>query len=356
MSAYLPVVRSASLNGYVDLAQAAGLDAHAMLRRAGLNMRSLADPETPVSTQGVRQLLQASAEASGWEDFGLQLAARRSFSNLGPISLVLKAEPSARAALDTLCRYLRLLNASLLTRLDEHDGLLQISEDILSEPGARLEQSMQLAVGVMHRILRELLGPTWQPLWVSFKQARPLKPERFERFFDTRVDFDAGFNGIVCRAADLARQLPSSQPELVAFARHQLDQALAQEQLGTLSTARQLIMALLPGGRCTAQQVAAHLGVDRRTLHRHLQRENSDFSQLLQAVRVEMARHQVGQSQRPLAEVAALLGFASASAFAYWFRQSFRCSARQWRQAGAVDPSFLSGSGATAVAPDRTAR
>lgn len=336
MSAYLPVVRSASLNGYVELAQSLGLDAHAMLRRAGLNVRLLADPETPVSTQGVRQLLQASAEASGQEDFGLQLAARRSFSNLGPISLVLKAEPSARAALNTLCRYLRLLNASLLTRLEERDDLLLISEDILSEPGARLEQSMQLAVGVMHRILRELLGPSWQPLSVGFKQARPCRPERFERFFGTQVAFEAGHNGIVCRAADLARSLPGSQPELVAFARHQLDDALAQGPLGPHTTVRQLIMALLPGGRCTAQQVAAHLGVDRRTLHRHLQRDGSDFSQLLQSVRVEMARHQVGQSQRPLAEVAALLGFASASAFAYWFRQSFDASARQWRQRGAA--------------------
>ena len=336
MPAHLPVVRSASLNGYLELAQAHGLDAAAMLRRAGLHVRLLSDPETPISTQAVRQLLQDSAQASGQEDFGLQMAARRSLSNLGPISLVLKAEPSPRAALDTLCRYLRLLNASLLTHLQERDGLLLISEDMLSEPGASLEQSMQLAVGVMYRILGELLGPGWQPLWVAFRQERPHKPERFDRFFGTRVDFAAGYNGIVCRAQDLAAELPDRQPELVAFARHQLDDALARGGPGTQATVRQLILALMPGGRCTAQQVAAHLGVDRRTLHRHLQREGSDFSQLLQAVRVETVRHQLAQSRRPLTEVATLLGFASPSAFAYWFQQSFGCSASRWRKTVAV--------------------
>jgi AraC-like DNA-binding protein len=333
VSAYLPVVRSASLNGYADLAQSLGLDAQAMMRRAGLHARLLADPETPISTQAVRQLLEASAEASGAEDFGLQLASRRSLSNLGPISLVLKQEASARAALDTLCRYLRLLNASLLTRLDERDGLLRISEDIVSEPGARLTQSMQLAVGVMHRILRELLGPSWRPLWVAFKQAAPREPLRFERLFGTRVMFGADYNGIVCRAADLAQGLPGSQPELAAFARQYLDDALLRGQQSTRATVRQLIMALLPGGRCTAQQVADHLGVDRRTLHRHLTKEEVDFSRLLQAVRMETARQQLRHSQRPLSEVATLLGFSSASAFAYWFRESFGCSARQWRRA-----------------------
>lgn len=353
MSGYLPVVRSASLNGYVELAQSLGLDAPAMLRQVGLNTRLLNDPETPISTQSVRQLLQNSAVATGLDDFGLQLAAQRSFSNLGPIGLVLKAEPSARAALDTLCRYLRLLNASLLTRLEERNGLLLISEDMVGEPGARFEQSMQLAVGVMHRILRELLGPNWQPLSVGFRQTSPEKPERFERFFNTRVAFGVGYNGLVCRSVDLSRSLQGSQPELVAFARRQLDQALARGELNTQTTVRQLIMALLPGGRCTAQQVAAHLGVDRRTLHRHLGRDGQDFSQLLQTVRLEMATHQVGQGQRPLVEVSALLGFASPSAFAYWFRRSFGCSARQWR----ARPDSLraaGGSVATVVEVSRT--
>jgi AraC-like DNA-binding protein len=33
--------------------------------------------------------------------------------------------------------------------------------------------------------------------------------------------------------------------------------------------------------------------------------------------------------------VAALLGFASPSAFAYWFSSSFGCSVREWRKRAA---------------------
>ena len=76
MSSQLSVVRSASLNGYLELARALGIDAQAMLRRVGLNARLLADPEAPISTHAVSDLLQLSAEFSGTDDFGLQLAAR----------------------------------------------------------------------------------------------------------------------------------------------------------------------------------------------------------------------------------------------------------------------------------------
>lgn len=340
MTACLPVVRSASLTGYTELAQALGLDAQAMLRRAGLAMRTLANPQAPISTQTVQRLLQDSARVSGAQDFGLRLAATRSLSNLGVVSLVLKEETTVRAALDTLCRYLKLINASLVTDLDEHDGLLRISEDIAAEPGTRQEQSIQLAVGVMHRILRELLGASWQPVRVCLRQPAPRAPERFESFFGARVDFEAGYNGIVCRSIDLLHRHGAGQSAAATFARRYLDEELARGVGSAQANTRQLIAALLPSGRCTASQAARHLGIDRRTLHRHLRSEGTDFSGMLQAVRTEIVSQQLRQNQRSMAEIASLLGFSSASAFAYWFRCSFGCNPRQWRQGQAdVQPS-----------------
>lgn len=328
---YVPVVRSASLNGYLDLAQSVGLDAHAMLRRAGISPRSLENPETPLSTAAVSALMENSAQASGVEDFGLRLAARRQLSNLGPISLVLKEEPTARAALDTLCRYLRLLNASLLTRIEEHGDRLVIREEILVEQTASTRQSMELAVGVMFRILRELLGTPWKPVRVCFNHRPPRDAKAHRAFFGTTVDFNSEFNGIVCLAGDLRAPMAGHNPEMARFAREYLDRALSGQHQSTKATVRQLIAALLPGGRCTSQQVAQHLGVDRRTIHRHLAKEGDTFATLLQSVRSELVMRQVQDSDLPLAEVAQLLGFAAPAAFSHWFRTTFGCSVTAWR-------------------------
>ncbi|MEZ5662680.1 MAG: AraC family transcriptional regulator [Burkholderiaceae bacterium] len=340
---YVPVVRAASLAGYVDLAQSLGLDARALLRRAGLAQRALEDPETPLSAAAVRALLEDSAQASGIEDFGLRMAARRQLSSLGPISLVLKDEPTARAALDTLCRYLRLLNASLLTKVEDHAPLVIIREEILVEQLASTRQSMELAVGVMFRILHELLGPPWKPVRVCFKHRPPGDTHAHKAFFGAAVDFNSEFNGIVCNAADLQTQLPGNNPEMARFARQYLDRALSGRNQSTKATVQQLIAALLPGGRCTSQQVAQHLGVDRRTIHRHLARDGESFATLLQSVRSELVLRQVKDSDLPLSEVAQLLGFAAPAAFSHWFRSTFGCSVTAWRTQERAKAAVLQG-------------
>ena len=332
----VPVIRSASLNGYVELATSLGLHPMAMMREAGLSPRCLEDPETPISVVAVRQLLEASAQAAGIEDFGLQLARDRRISNLGPISIVLREEPTARQALDTLGRYLRLLNASLVTHIEDHGELVIVREEVLIEGPGSVRQSIELALGVMHRILVELLGPAWRPRRVCFAHRAPADLGSHRALFGAELEFNSSFNGIVCAAKDLAARLPTLDSGMAVYARRFLDQALTTTRRSTLDSARQLIGALLPGGRCTADQVAQHLGVDRRTLHRHLSAQGESFSSLMCGIRKEFAVRQLRDSDRSLAELAELLGFSGPSAFAFWFRQQFGCTVTQWRQHAAA--------------------
>ena len=325
-------VRSATLRGYPELAQSLGLDATLMMRRAGLPRSCMDDPETPIDADAVRALLEATAQASGSEDIGLRLAGSRHLSNLGPLSLVLREEPTGLQALETLCRYLRLLNTSLLTRIDQEAELVIIREEVLLAQPASARQSIELAVGVMFRILRDLLGPQWRARRVCFAHRAPRSLGSHHALFGPRVDFNQAFNGIVCDARDLLAQLPRTDPDMARYARQYLDRALGHQQAGHAHTVRQLVSALLPGGRCTVDQVAQHLGVDRRTIHRRLLIEGETFSGVLRSVRREFALRQFTDSDRPVAEVAELLGFSAPSAFAHWFKAEFGCKASEWRQ------------------------
>jgi AraC-like DNA-binding protein len=330
-----PVIRSASLNGYIELANALKLNPHAMMRKAGLSPRCLDDPETPISVFAVRELLESSAKAANVEDFGLQLARGRRLSNLGPISIVLREEPTARQALDTLSRYLRLLNASLLTRIEDHGDVVIIREEFLMEGTAPVRQSIDLAVGVMYRILDELLGVGWKPKRVCFSHRPPRDLTSHKAFLGTNLEFNSSFNGIVCAARDLSAKLPTTDTDtgMAPYARRFLEQSLSRSRSNTLDAARQLVVALLPGGRCTADQVAQHLSMNRRTLHRHLQAEGETFSSMMQSVRSELALRQIRDSDRSMTELAELLGFSDASAFAFWFRRRFACTVSAWRKA-----------------------
>ena len=89
--------------------------------------------------------------------------------------------------------------------------------------------------------------------------------------------------------------------------------------------------SLLPSGHCTIEYVAEHLSCDRRTIYRHLLECSTSFSAILDTERADLAMRLIEDGNRPMKEMAALLGFTAQSAMARWFRGRFGCSITQWR-------------------------
>jgi AraC-like DNA-binding protein len=105
---------------------------------------------------------------------------------------------------------------------------------------------------------------------------------------------------------------------------------LASRRTSNLSgTVRECIYVMLPSGLCSIDNVANRLGLNRRTLHRHLAREGQTFSSIIDAVRTELATRYI--SNRDLTSISDLLGFSARSAFSRWFRGQFGCSVSEWR-------------------------
>ena len=327
-----PWMRSASLSGYLELVQSLGRDPAVFMRTVGLTAKTLEDPEALIPRDAARELLEITARATHTEDLALRLAAQRKLSALGPISLVLKEEPTARQALNTLCRYLKLVNPSLILHVEEVNNVLVIREDLLPSPGLAMRQSVELAVGSMYRMLSELAGPHWHAREVCFTHRPPSSVLAHRAFFGRNVKFNQEFNGLVCLASDLSQPRAASDKVAAGFARQYLDAALENRHESARATCHQLILALLPSGDCNAPAVARLLNMDRRTLHRQLGAEGAGFGQMLDQVRSDLVQRHLSESDLPLGEVAELLGFARLSSFSHWFRTHFGCSASQWRQ------------------------
>jgi AraC-like DNA-binding protein len=317
------IVRSAGLAGYAECARASGLDPHAMLRKVGLPRRCLDEPNALISMEAACRLLELSAAASGMEDFGLRMAAKRRISNLGPVLLVMRQESTALGALHILANYNRLLNDALLTRIEQAQDLVLIRQEFVVDSSVPTRQSIELTVGVVVQTLKELLGADWQPRAVCFTHRKPRDATFHRRCLGRRVDFNADFNGVVCSAADLERELPTDEPVMAVLARRALDDELRARRAGGSESVRHLVAAMLGSGRCTVDKLSEHLGVSRATLHRQLAAEGQTFSSILQSVRRDVAQRLSSDSDRPLDDMAAMLGFSSASAFAHWYRATF---------------------------------
>jgi AraC-like DNA-binding protein len=316
-------IRSATLSGYAELARSVGLDPLRLMRKCRLDPSCLSNPDARIDATAVARLLETSALESGVEDFGLRLSTARRLSNLGPFSLVVREETTARRALETLGRYLQLHSELLSIRIEDSGKFVILRIDIVRGSGMPLRQAIELFVGYLFRILQELLGPSWKPRRVLFTHSAPASLSRHVAMFGRVVDFDAEFNAIVCGADDLAGQLPSADPVMARYARQYLDAMISRPDATLGDKVRWLVRDMLPLGRCSVEKVAQHLGVDRRTVHRHLAQRGETFSSLVDDVRGELAEGYLEGSKRRLSDVADLLGFSALSAFSRWHKRHF---------------------------------
>ena len=313
------LMRSASLTHYADLATSVGLVPHEMLAAVGLPRSCLDNTELRVPAASVMRVMELSGEMSGEEAFGLRLSVTRRLSSFGVVGMLARDEPTLRQALDTLTRYLYLHNESLSTQIHESGGVTVIEQHFLPSVCAA-RQSIEMAIGALYHTLCLALGKDWRPRSVSFMHPPPANLAWHRSILGGNLLFSQDYNGIALSTADMDAPLHTADPVMRQQMRQLVRQDLEDSRHSPSSEVEQLMVALLPTGRCSAEQVALHLGVDRRTVHRRLAQQGLSFTQLLDRIRHEQAQRLMGYGDRKLSDIAPLLGFSSLSAFSRWRR------------------------------------
>ena len=326
------LVRSATLNGYVALARALDLDPASLMREAGLDAADLAVPDKWVSAAAVSRLLDASAAESGRADFALRLAEQRRLSTLGPLSVVLREEPDLRSALTLLLRHEHSYNEALRMSLDESEDISTLRLWFEFGEPTPAEQARVLGVAALHGIIRECVGPAWRPLAICFQHRSPTDLSMHHEVFGPGLQFEHEFTGLVMYTSDLDAANRLSDPLMRPYAQQFLSSFVSPRATSSSDRVRELVEFFLPVGKCSMDEVARALGVDRRTLHRHLAEEDESFSSILNATRCGLAERHLANDRYSITDVAYQLGFAAPSAFTRWFQQQFGVSPRTWRE------------------------
>ncbi len=327
-------MRSASLDGFVPLARSCGLDPIKLLDKAGIPRDCLRNPDLRLSIGAYCSLLEASAKAAGADDFGVRLAESRQLSTFGPVGLVVREQPTVRKAIQALVDNIRLHNDSASLELDEAaDDISIIKPDLATARGVPGAQAKDMVLGVVCRILTLLLGPTWRPQSVWFVRSRPANLAAFRRVFGAQLEFNQDFNGIVCTRRDIDQPIAGADPGMAREAERYVALLRPTGRRSGAEDIRSIVLTLLPTGQCTVEQVARHLGVDRRTVHRHLAAQDTTFSEIVDDLRHELCISYIEHGDRSLASVAELLGFSAQSAFAHWHQERYGMSATARRVA-----------------------
>jgi AraC-like DNA-binding protein len=327
-------IRAAALRDFPEIARSTGIDPLMLCRAVGIPPSALDDPDERIRSDAVGVLLDLASRQSGVDDFALRMTERRRPSGWGVTGLLMSQQETLGDALKAGARYISVhyegVGGDIETFGDETRVWVDVDDgaDALHyDPSQRNE----LIMGSSVQVLRALVRREWWPSRIGFTHAARGDLDRYRPYFGHTPSFDQDRLFLALPTADLDLPLGRHDPEAERILRQLAEQQLPEQSKPFSRAVAVLISQRLAEGDLTADGVAAALDLDLRSLQRRLAAEGASFSELLYAVRMNLARTFVESSRRPLAEVADLLGFSSLSAFSQWYSRTHGQSAAERR-------------------------
>jgi AraC-like DNA-binding protein len=324
------IVRLATLLPVPVILRERGVDAAAVLTRVGLDLAQFDDAENQMPFRTAGLLLQRCAEASGCGHFGLLVGQRSSVAALGRLGNLMRQSPTVYAALRSLILHLHLQNRGGVPTHTIAGDSASVGYAIYQPDMPGTAQVHDLVAAMSYNILRSLCGAKWSARAVTFSHAAPADARPYRRFFQAPLQFDAGATAIVFAKKWLDHALPGTDATL-----HRLLQRSLAEESTRLSDlverVRVALRTMIPTGRATETSIAQILEIPSRTLRRQLMAHGTNFRRLAKETRYEIARQLLTDTGMAIAEIAAVLEYADASAFTRAFRTWTNSSPAAWR-------------------------
>ena len=189
------------------------------------------------------------------------------------------------------------------------------------------------SLAVSCNLLEDLLGAGWRPRVVRSASRHPVQAQAFQSHFGVPVEFDAERSEVEFDASALEQPLPALEPAARAAIAAELQQARLALLADLPATLRRVLRKRLLIDDFSMDDVAAQLSMHRRTLDRRLQRCATTYGELLEAVRDEIARQLLRDTQFSIQRIAESVRFSSAANFATAFRRRCGMTPTEYRRA-----------------------
>ena len=308
----------------VDRLRSDGLAVEPLLARAGIDATELGEGDGFLPFAKVAALFELAVEASGDDLFAFRFAQDRDLRDAGLIAYIGLSAPRLGDATRNLARYIRVFGEA--TEIDlsrfESEGRFRWLYHI---PINQNRQSYTEFAGVvMLRTARLLTGAPIRPLSVSFSHPRRSGLAEARTFFDAPVVFDARENVIRYALPDLERTVVTADDRLAAILQAHSEDVLARrgsQRPSLIEEVERAIIRQFGGTGPLAARVASDLGMSQRTLSRRLAESGTNFSRVLETLKMALAERYLDHSDMSLSEIAFLLGYSDLSAFTTAFRR-----------------------------------
>ncbi len=319
-------------------AHASGIDADALLRKAGLSKDVIADRNARIGVTNQIKFVELAAGAVGDELFGFHLAEDLDFREIGLLYYVAASADTLGDAMRRAERYIKLQNEGVRFKVTSGKSV-RIRLQYAGIPRHSDVHQIGSFITMLIRICRQLTGRALTPTHVRIMHKIAGDKSRLERYLDATIEDGADVDEIEFPASSWALPLISADPYLHRLCVENCEEALARRQPSASPLkvrVENAIAALLPHGQARSDVVAAKLGMSPRTLARRLSEENSSFAAILDEMRSALAHRYLADRSLPISRIAWLVGYTEIGTFTRAFQRWTGMSPSIARQALAM--------------------
>jgi AraC-like DNA-binding protein len=317
------------------LVEAAGLALAPLLAKAGLTTAQIEDRECRFRAQSQVKFLQLAADALGDDWLGFHLGRKSELRDAGLLYYVLASSNRLGESLERAERYSALNNEGISLRVRGERATELVFHYVGLERHSDRHQMEYLLTAVI-RICRQLTNRDLRPRRVRVAHRRSEGAPELNAFLGCNVAFGSNVDEIVFAENVDAIPVVSGDPYLNALLVKFCEEALAGHAAprGTLRhDLEHAIALLLPHGKAHLGDVAARLGMSRRTLARRLASQGLTFAGVLAELRADLAKRELRDASLTISQVAWLLGYREVSAFTHAFKRWTGKTPREMRTA-----------------------
>jgi AraC-like DNA-binding protein len=312
-----------------------GHDMDALRARAGIDASALADPDTRIPIAIHARLWEALAALD--DDIGVMLGERLGTAALGVVGHALVHAETVGHALACVARYRRLVldDAVPTLALETVHGLPRATfTQVLPAPFGALRHPAECQVTATLTLVRKLANENVMPIAVTLPHTAPNDLSRHHRVLGRAITWSGAHAVLVLDAAILSRPLVRTDDALFTYLARRADRLLeGVEPVTTTAALRQRLEVTLANGAPTMDEVASHLGLSVRTLHRRLEAEGTSLTRVLESVRRERAEMMLGDATIGIGHVAHALGYSEHAAFTRAFKRWTSMSPEAYKRA-----------------------
>jgi AraC-like DNA-binding protein len=306
-----------------DQANAAGIDLKQILRKAGLTRLEIEDPGARLRVRDQIVFLNQVADALKDDLLGFHLAHLPDLRETGWLYYVSASSETVGEALQRAARYCSMTNEGL--SLHYVDGTeLTVGINYVGVSRHIDRDQIEFIATILVRMCRQLADLRTMPARARFVHHRKSIPSAFTEFLGGNIEFGAAADEVAFPGTIKGIPVVGADPYLNRLLVTYCEEAIAHRGAyrGSFrSSVENALVPLLPHGKPRAAEIARRIGTSQRTFARRLATEGLTFSDVLEALRFDLAKRHLADRDLSISDIAWLLGYQEVSAFTHAFKR-----------------------------------